>query len=343
MPLDKTRTNNFLYGGRSQNPKQISASKCSFWPSKPAAQKQARSSQGPGETNSRDRDDTRSQTNTSATTRNRNTQARSSRHQPVRDRDSVLPSRPVAPLTMHPFGRLASTVQQCPWMLGSGTACPTSPAPPNNFDDLYYPPVPRSLPHDTAVSFLVTDHTRPSQPRFVISCPLEHVDLIHGTLAPAGSRRVLSARGSSGQPRAGDQLRSMLLDGTPNIELALHARSVGGDVGGRTGGVGGDRDGSTGERAARGGSSNPPARSFSRRPSTAPGPGPGPGPGNANVEEGWPPEKGGGGPPGFVPMTWIPGVPVPQPGLSGWYGSPPPPGPGAFGVPPRSPPPFTNP
>lgn len=121
---------------------------------------------------------------------------------------------------MYPFSRLTTTVKQCPWILGSdirpSTLC-KNPA--------FYLPVPRSVKHDTAVSFLVTDQTRPEQPQFVISCPLEYVDLMREILAPAGSRRTLSARGSSGRPRDAGELRSMLLDGTPSIELCLHATS----------------------------------------------------------------------------------------------------------------------
>lgn len=121
--------------------------------------------------------------------------------------------------TMRPFGHLVSRVKHCPWMLGSDVhpfAASTAA------DETFFPPVPRSLLHDTAVSFVVTDHTRVEQPQFVISCPLENVELVQRLLAPEGSRRQLSARGSSRQPRNADQLRSMLLDGTPNIELSLH-------------------------------------------------------------------------------------------------------------------------
>ncbi|KAK7731793.1 hypothetical protein SLS53_008614 [Cytospora paraplurivora] len=120
---------------------------------------------------------------------------------------------------MRPFSQLVSRVKRCPWMLGSDV---------NTFaeltvtDDDFFPSVPRSLLHDTAVSFVITDHTRAEQPQFVISCPLEHVELIQRLLAPEGSHRQLGARGSSRHPRSGDQLRSMLLDGTPNIELSLH-------------------------------------------------------------------------------------------------------------------------
>ncbi|ROV96936.1 hypothetical protein VSDG_04095 [Cytospora chrysosperma] len=120
---------------------------------------------------------------------------------------------------MRPFSQLVSRVKHCPWMLGSDVhpLTPSSPA-----DDVFFPPVPRSLLHDTAVSFVITDHTRVEQPQFVISCPLENVELVQRLIAPEGSHRQLSARGSSRQPRNADQLRSMLLDGTPNIELSLH-------------------------------------------------------------------------------------------------------------------------
>lgn len=120
---------------------------------------------------------------------------------------------------MQPFRTLVASVKRCPW-------APVSDVSQRNqyaSDDIYYPPVPRSLLHDTAVSFVVRDHTRPDLPEFVISCPFENVHLVHQLLAPDGSRRQLTARGTSGHPRSGDQLRSMLLDGTPSIELALHA------------------------------------------------------------------------------------------------------------------------
>lgn len=120
---------------------------------------------------------------------------------------------------MRPFSQLVSRVKQCPWMLGSDVHPFVGPSPA---DDVYFPPVPRSLLHDTAVSFVVTDHTRVEQPQFVISCPLENVELVHRLLAPEGSHRQLSARGSSRRPHDADQLRSMLLDGTPNIDLSLH-------------------------------------------------------------------------------------------------------------------------
>lgn len=121
---------------------------------------------------------------------------------------------------MYSFSRLSSTVKQCPWILGSDMR-PSAPVR----DPDFYLPVPRSVKHDTAVSFVVTDQTRPEQPQFVISCALEHVDLVREVLAPPGSQRTLSARGSSGRPRDADELRSMLLDGTPSIELSLHTRS----------------------------------------------------------------------------------------------------------------------
>lgn len=130
-----------------------------------------------------------------------------------------MPSQP-DPFTMYPFSRLTTTVKQCPWMLGSDV----NPFAPDHNPDFYLP-VPRSIKHDTAVSFVVSDQTRPEQPQFVISCPLEHVDLMRELLAPEGSQRTLSARGSSGHPRDGGELRSMLLDGTPNIELALHGEA----------------------------------------------------------------------------------------------------------------------
>lgn len=127
------------------------------------------------------------------------------------------------PAVMQPFRTLAASVKRCPWAPASDLSPRGQHAP----DDMYYPPVPRSLLHDTAVSFVVRDNTRPDLPEFVISCPLENVHLVHQLLAPDGSRRQLTARGTSGQPRGGDQLRSMLLDGTPSIELALHADTGG--------------------------------------------------------------------------------------------------------------------
>ncbi|KAG8162894.1 hypothetical protein KVR01_007372 [Diaporthe batatas] len=123
------------------------------------------------------------------------------------------------PPVTQPFRTLVASVKRCPWAPASGLGRRGQYAS----DDFYYPPVPRSLLHDTAVSFVVKDHTRPDLPEFVISCPFENVDLVHQLLAPDGSGRQLTARGTSGQPRSGDQLRSMLLDGTPSIELALHA------------------------------------------------------------------------------------------------------------------------
>lgn len=119
---------------------------------------------------------------------------------------------------MYPFSRLSATVKQCPWILGSDI----SPSAMSDNPDFYLP-IPRSVKHDTAVSFVITDQTRPEQPEFVISCPLEHVNLVREILAPAGSHRTLSARGSSGHPRDADELRNMLLDGTPKIELSIRA------------------------------------------------------------------------------------------------------------------------
>lgn len=162
------------------------------------------------------------------------------------------PSQPPPPFAMHPFSRLATTVKQCPWMLGSDV----NPFAHDHNSD-FYPPVPRSLKHDSAVSFVVTDQTRPEQPQFVVSCPLEHVEFVKDMLAPAGSQRTLSARGSSGTPRDGAELRSMLLDGTPNIELALSGsvetkagEERGGD--GQGGGGGSSPDGSRSSSAGDG-------------------------------------------------------------------------------------------
>ncbi|KAL1853563.1 hypothetical protein Daus18300_011767 [Diaporthe australafricana] len=130
---------------------------------------------------------------------------------------------------MQPFRALIALVKRCPWAVGSDLAS----RDPAFSDDAYYPSVPRSLLHDTAVSFVVKDHTQSDLPEFVVSCPFEHVDKVHQLLAPDGSHRQLNARGTSGQPRAGDQLRSMLLDGTPSIELTLHP-DTGRGVGGRS-------------------------------------------------------------------------------------------------------------
>lgn len=135
-----------------------------------------------------------------------------------------------APFTIHPFARLAATTKQCPWMLGAEISPLAQDLLHTNPD--FYPPVPRSFRHDAAVSFVVTDQTKQLPVQFVISCPLEHVDHVNDMLAPAGSGRVLSARGSSGRPRDGAELRSMLLDGTPEIELVLSSRGGGAGIGG---------------------------------------------------------------------------------------------------------------
>ncbi|KUI67994.1 hypothetical protein VM1G_02893 [Cytospora mali] len=130
-----------------------------------------------------------------------------------------FPTRRSPRLIMRPFSEFVARVKRCPWMLGSD-AYPLAAS--SSSGDVFFPPVPRSLLHDTTVSFVITDHTRVEQPQFVISCPLENVELVQRLFAPEGSHRQLSARGSSRQPRSADQLRSMLLDGTPNIELSLH-------------------------------------------------------------------------------------------------------------------------
>lgn len=143
---------------------------------------------------------------------------------PIVDQDYHSPRPPTSARArapwpvMQPFRTLVAYVKRCPWAVVSDLG-PRGRSPSN---DVYYPSVPRSMLHDTAVSFVIKDHTRPDLPEFVISCPFEHVNLVHQLLAPEGSRRQLSARGTSGQPRNGDQLRSMLLDGTPSIELTLH-------------------------------------------------------------------------------------------------------------------------
>lgn len=222
-------TKNFLYGAQASRQK----GKCSLWsPRKPAKAKPKYASQqtSTGETQSQsDYDDEDDLEHTPSSGRMENTMStpaprRHGSHHRTRLRTSTNTA-------LHPFSKLATTVKQCPWMLGSDLN-------PTASDHPFYPPVPRSLVHDTAVSFVVTDHTRPEQPQFVLSCPLEHVDWIQQLLAPEGSDRVLSARGSSGFPRGGGELRSMLLDGTPCIELALH-RGEGGSNGKRNADVGG--------------------------------------------------------------------------------------------------------
>lgn len=138
-------------------------------------------------------------------------------HQDYRSPRSAARTRTPWPV-MQPFRALVALVKRCPWAFAWDPGARDQSLP----DDAYYPSVPRSFLHDTAVSFVIKDHTRHDLPEFVISCPFEHIDHVHQLLAPDGSRRQLSARGTSGQPRTGDQLRSMLLDGTPSIELTLH-------------------------------------------------------------------------------------------------------------------------
>lgn len=350
-PRDQ-RERNFLYGGQGQGHKK---SKYSFWSSK----------SGPGRYTDHlsdvvmarpdDRIDGKdaSPEPSASYTRARSTPARSSRQKNSRTknlsrRDSsettetdhppdaspsagdCSPSPTRAP-ALHPFDRLASTVKQCPWMLGSDGP-PQQHAPGGgNHHHSYYPPVPRSLPHDAALSFVVTDHTRPEQPRFVVSCPLEHVGLVPRLLAPDGARRVLRARGASGHPREGAQLRSMLLDGTPNIELALHhradgagdaggpaassvgcGRGVGGGDGGDAGGDGGD-DGDDGDGCDGGGGGGQAGRRGGRAAVGSPADN------DHECTNGgwgagwWPQDEASGGTPRFVPMAWVPGVPMPPP------------------------------
>lgn len=158
-------------------------------------------------------------TRTSENQKSRKT-TRSQKSDPPPEDQTTGPQSPQLDLfPMCSFSRLSTTVKQCPWTLGYDTR-PSAPF----HDPDFYLPIPRSVKHDTAVSFVLTDQTRPEQPQFVISCPLEHVDLVQEILAPAGSQRMLSAHGSSGRPRNAVELRSMLLDGTPSIELALHAK-----------------------------------------------------------------------------------------------------------------------
>lgn len=220
MPRD-ILTENFLYGDRGQK-----RGRASFWgfkrPEAPPSIIHSISGSPRSDTmvesrgdarHSRTRPDQRSRRNTPRTSEDQTTQ-----HSPG---DQVISgSHPPQPelFAIHPFSRLSTTVKQCPWILGSDIR----PSALGNDPDFYLP-VPRSVKHDTAVSFVITDQTLPEQPEFVISCPLEHVDLVRGILAPAGSHRMLSARGSSGHPRDANELRSMLLDGTPRIQLSLHA------------------------------------------------------------------------------------------------------------------------
>lgn len=216
MPRD-ILTQNFLYGDRGQKRRRAS-----FWgfkrpeappsiidssPDSPLTDGMV-DSRGDAR-HSRTRPDQRSRRNPPRTEEDQNTQ-----HSPG-DQNSPGPHPPFA---MYPFSQLSMTVKQCPWILGSDIR----PSALGHNPDFYLP-VPRSVKHDTAVSFVIKDQTRPEQPEFVISCPLEHVNLVREILAPAGSHRTLSARGSSGHPRGADELRNMLLDGIPRIELSLHA------------------------------------------------------------------------------------------------------------------------
>lgn len=130
-----------------------------------------------------------------------------------------------------PFHTLASVVKPCPWNLGT-QFCPSELADgnrnPGSSKDVC-PRSPRSWNHDAALSFLVTDYTHLAHPQFIISCALEHVNLLQGWLVPGSGtnerQKVLMARGSSGHPHSGEQLRSLLLDGTPNIELSIQYQS----------------------------------------------------------------------------------------------------------------------
>ncbi|ROV97342.1 hypothetical protein VMCG_06893 [Cytospora schulzeri] len=203
----------------------------SFWGCRPSGTRSTGRSRDSKESKVQRSDDPSSQTNSPSSQRHRSDRKKKvsididpengfwsdSTHPENMDYDDYPARSPR--LIMRPFCQLVSLVKHCPWMLGSDV----HPfAASSGADDIFFPPVPRSLLHDTAVSFVVTDHTRLEQPQFVISCPLENVELVQRLLAPDGSHRQLSARGSSRQPRNADQLRSMLLDGTPNIELSLH-------------------------------------------------------------------------------------------------------------------------
>lgn len=214
------------------------------------------------------------------------------------------PSQPPS-RTMHPFSALITTVKQCPWMLGSDM----DPFAPDHKPD-FYPLVPRSLKHDTAVSFVVTDQTRPEQPQFIISCSLEHVDLVQDMLAPAGSLRMLSARGSSGRPRDGGELRSMLLDGTPNIELALQASITNSTSANANGSVSAGDNPQGGQPAGR------ETADASHRHSSPRGQSSGPF-GAGQHGGGGPWFQAGGVPPGFT-IPFVPSLPV----AHGWYAEP---------------------
>lgn len=312
MPSPENRDANFMYGRQGHGQKKP---KYSIWPSKTTHRKSERRLHETYKTRSSEWDTTWNTSSRPDTPSPRNrpspqNQMDGRRDTPSMNRFRPRPSQPFEdpsstasrsivderPFTMHPFSRLASTVKQCPWMLGSDTDFTAHFRNPE-----FYPPVPRSLMHDTAVSFVVTDFTRPEQPHFVISCPLEHVDFIQKMLAPEGSQRVLRARGSSGHPREGDRLRSMLLDGTPNIELALHGSGNCGSSGPANGPAAGG-GGCVNERSGPPGVTGGPPGPYGGNPQGYGGP-----PGEAGRGSGW-----------MAPMNW---VPVPP----GWYPGPQPP------------------
>lgn len=252
---------------------------------------------------------------TAPTPRSRSSQHGSAEHRSGADRESATPTPAQASSQMnqHTFNQLASVVRQCPWMLGAEIQ-PSATDPNAEF----YPAIPRSFKHDTPVSFVVTDYDRPEHPTFVISCPLEHVDLIQKTLAPAGSSKKLVARGSSGRPRGGDQLRSMLLDGTPNIQLALQSSSGGSGHPGdatATHPPDGDTDHpgtSSGSRKAGGGPGN--AGGVSSSPPSCPSAGRQP---SLNTEDGAKAPDPTFALPAFIPATYVPML---QPGWPGGLG-----------------------
>lgn len=320
-PRDDRGHVNFLFGSQGRKKRQSSS-----WSYKPAEIRSSRQPKDSAETI------TSGSSRTTVTHMNSNSQTKSPS---LRDPDSVpekprkildqgctmgisspenlqqgsgqIGYPPVAsgpPFIMHPFHRLASIVKQCPWMLGSDI----NPFAACNFSGDFYPPVPRSLMHDTAISFVVTDQSRSEQPQFIISCPLEHVGFIQSLLAPDGSQRQLSARGSSGQPREGNQLRSMLLDGTPNIELTIDNAGMRNDPNDGANGSESRKPGGPGDRYSHSRGNPFLAEQFQGIGEFAP-----------HVQGGMQAAPPGVGGPAFSPVTWIPGLPVPPPG---WFPGP---------------------
>lgn len=222
------RDGHFLYGAQFDREGQ----KRSFWPRKMSSKKDEKESRTSRETASAKRTNAHRINDDTNCHRRGNSSSflDQASANPALSRESLAKAHPLreqplstpTPVMMHTFNSLASAVQHCPWTFGTDLDPTGNAIRDHASSSAFYPRVPRSLMHDSAVSFVVTDHTRPELPRFVISCPLEHVDHVHRLLAPDGSGRVLRARATSGHPRQGDQLRNMLLDGTPNIELAIY-------------------------------------------------------------------------------------------------------------------------